>query len=102
MRWRTSAPSRAPATRVSAIKGGGYAKDGPRGQASRPTPTTCAAQTDFPDRHLARWLPGVAAARAELGDEAAPYDTLADALARFVGADCAHLDVPMAGPQPLP
>jgi DMSO reductase family type II enzyme chaperone len=56
------------------------------------------AQADFLERHLARWLPGLAAALAELGDEAAPYGVLVDALARFVGADCAYLGVGQAGP----
>jgi TorA maturation chaperone TorD len=58
------------------------------------------AQADFLDRHLARWLPALAASLAELGDEAAPYGDLIDALARFVGADCAYLGVAEAGPPP--
>lgn len=56
------------------------------------------AQADFLERHLARWLPALAAALAELADDAAPYGLLADALARFVGADCAYLGVGQAGP----
>ncbi|MDD3652175.1 molecular chaperone TorD family protein, partial [Immundisolibacter sp.] len=56
------------------------------------------AQADFLDRHLARWLPGLGAALTELGEQAAPYGVLVDALARFVGADCAYLGVAQAGP----
>ena len=56
------------------------------------------AQADFLDRHLARWVPALAAALAELGDEAAPYGALADALARYVGAESAYLGVGQAGP----
>lgn len=57
------------------------------------------AQADFLERHLARWLPALREALA--GDaSAAPYDTLFDALARFVGADCAYLGVTATGSPP--
>lgn len=57
------------------------------------------AQADFLERHLARWLPALREALA--GDAgAAPYDTLLDALARFVGADCAYLGVAATDPPP--
>jgi DMSO reductase family type II enzyme chaperone len=57
-------------------------------------------QSDFLERHLARWLPSLRVALAQIGEEAAPYDVLVDALARFVGADCTYLGIPLAGPQP--
>jgi putative dimethyl sulfoxide reductase chaperone len=58
-------------------------------------------QQDFLERHLARWLPGLRVALLDT-DDAAPYDTLVDALVRFVGADAAHLGCQQAGPQLLP
>lgn len=56
-------------------------------------------QQDFLERHLARWLPGLRVALLDTGD-AAPYDTLIDALVRFVGADAAYLGCRQAGPEP--
>lgn len=56
-------------------------------------------QGDFLQHHLARWLPGLRVALANVDDEAAPYDGLIDALMRFIGADCAYLGVSAAGPQ---
>lgn len=56
-------------------------------------------QVDFLERHLARWLPGLRVSLADVGETAAPYDVLIDALARFVGADCTYLGISHAGPQ---
>jgi putative dimethyl sulfoxide reductase chaperone len=56
-------------------------------------------QQDFLSRHLARWLPGLAAALAE-SDDTAPYDALVHAVLRFVGADATYIGAPLAGPQP--
>jgi len=56
-------------------------------------------QTDFLERHLARWLPGLRVALAGVGETAAPYDVLIDAVARFIGADCTYLGISRAGPQ---